>query len=250
MAALYVWNDRKKSGNRLFDWSANPLVYEDQIRNALYEVRQAVCQGYDADTSEFTAARQRIQSLLSAVVHRSAAALEQHYALDAKSQNEKYDEGLRYAKCLEYACASLYFCSGAFPVNNREHASPILTDAGKQRFVNDFQQMLKRLGDIAIPHTVYELVQLVDYLLPGEPAVCFDLFTHALTMSGRRHGFQGEQLGVDALVRIVSRCLADYDYIFRDTARRDRLIACLDIFIEAGWPNALRLLYRLPDSLR
>jgi hypothetical protein len=116
--------------------------------------------------------------------------------------------------------------------------------------VNDVQQMIRRLGDIAITSTVYQLVQLLDFLLPGDPAVCFDLFAHALTMSGRRHGFQGESLGVDVLVRIVSRCLADYDYIFRDTARRDSLIVCLDIFIEAGWPAALRLLYRLPDSLR
>jgi hypothetical protein len=87
-------------------------------------------------------------------------------------------------------------------------------------------------------------------MLPGDPALCFDLFTHALTESGRKHGFQGEQFGVDVLVRIVSRCLADHDYIFRDKARRDRLVTCLDIFIEAGWPNALRLIYRLPDSLR
>ena len=250
MAGLYVWNDRKKSRERLFDWAANPLIYEDQIRNALYAVRQAVCQGYDADTPALKPARQRIQSLLNAVVDHSAAALEQHYALDAKSQKEKYDEGLRYAKCLEYACASLFFCSGAFRENNLDHASPIQTEAGKQRFVNDVQQMIRRLGDIAITPTVYQLVQLLDFLLPGEPPVCFDLFTHALTMSGRRHGFQGESLGVDVLVRIVSRCLADYDYIFRDTARRDSLIACLDIFIEAGWPAALRLLYSLPDSLR
>ena len=41
------------------------------------------------------------------------------------------------------------------------------------------------------------------------------------------------------LVMIVSRCMADYNYIFDD---KD--------FIEAGWPNALRPRYRLPDSLR
>src|SRR5208337_1272425 len=55
-------------------WAANPLIYEDQIRNALYEVRQAVCQGYDADTPALKAARQRIHSLLNAVVDHSAAA--------------------------------------------------------------------------------------------------------------------------------------------------------------------------------
>ncbi len=250
LAALYVWNDRKKSRDRLFDWAVNPVIYFDQIRSAVYEVRTAVCRGYDADSPEHKAARGRIQALLAKVVEYSAAALEAFYALSANQQEKKQAEAKAFVHALEYACAPLYFGSGAHNEKNLVNASPILTDAGKGKFVKDVQQMLGRLGDIAVPHTVYELVRVLDFLLPGDPALCFDLFAHALTVSGQKYGFQGESLGVDVLVKIVSRCLADYDYIFRDNARRDKLIACLDIFIEAGWPNALRLLYRLPDSLR
>jgi hypothetical protein len=250
LAGLYVWNDRKKSRDELFMWAANPLVYEDQIRNALHFVRVAASQGYDSDTPEFKAARLRAQELLRRVIDHSAAGLESYRALPASTQKKKKEDGKRYAKCLEYGCASLYFGSGAFQEKNSDGVSPVLTDDGKRNFVHDVGASLRRLGDIAEPHTVYELVQLLDFMLPGDPAQCFDLFTHALAESGRKHGFQGEQLGVDVLVRIVSRCLADHDYIFRDKPRRDRLIACLDIFVEAGWPNALRLVYRLPDSLR
>jgi hypothetical protein len=91
---------------------------------------------------------------------------------------------------------------------------------------------------------------LFDFLLDGNPELSFDLFGHALTTSGCKQGFQLESLGTDVLVRIVSRCLADYEYIFRDERRRKLLIECIDIFVEAGWPAALRLLYRLPDALR
>jgi len=250
LAGLYVWNDQKKSRDELFRWAAAPLVYEDQIRNALFYVRQAVCQGYDSDAPDFIAARRRVQELLRRVVDHAAVALEGYRSLNSKTQKEKQAEGMKYAKCLEYACASLFYGSGAFRETNIDNASPILTDAGKGSFVHDVEPMLKRFGDIAVPLTVYELIQLLDYMLAGDPALCFDLFTHALTVSGQKHGFQGEQLGVDVLVRIVSRCLADHDHIFRDKARRDRLVVCLDIFIEAGWPTALRLIYRLPDSLR
>ena len=37
---------------------------------------------------------------------------------------------------------------------------------------------------IAIPHTVYELLRILNFLLPGNPAMCFDLFSHASTTSG------------------------------------------------------------------
>ena len=170
--------------------------------------------------------------------------------MSGKQRKAKAAEEAAHVHNLEYACASLFYGSGAHDEKNLVHASPIVTDAGKRRFADDVQQMLKRIGDIAIPHTVYELVRIFNFLLPGNPALCFDLFSHALTTSGQKHGFQGESLGVDMLVTIVSRCLADYDYIFDDKERREKLVVILDIFIEAGWPNALRLLYRLPDSLR
>lgn len=44
--------------------------------------------------------------------------------------------------------------------------------------------MLSRLGEIAIPHTVCELMRVLDHL---DPAPCFDLFAHALTVSGQKY---------------------------------------------------------------
>jgi hypothetical protein len=249
-ALLYVWHDRQECGQEIFRWTANPLRHEEQIRSGLWMVREAACAGYDADTPTAREPRKRLQRIITAIVDRTAEELEIHFRLDNAAQKAKHEEALLYAKCLGYACSSYYFGSGAFPERSGEHISRIESDAGKGRFLADTETTLRRIGDIAVPHTMYELVQLLDFLLPGNPEICFDLFIHALTTSGRKQGFQLESLGVDVLVRIVSRCLADYGHIFRDEHRRKLLIECLDIFVEAGWPAALRLLYRLPDALR
>jgi hypothetical protein len=50
-------------------------------------------------------------------------------------------------------------------------------------------------------------------------------------------------------VIIVGVYLADHRDIFSEPERREKLIACLDFFVEAGWPAARRLLYRLPELL-
>lgn len=249
-ALLYVWHDRQESGQEIFRWTSDPLVHEEQIRSGLWMVREAACTGYDADTLQAREPRERLQRVIIAVVDRTAKELEAHFLLDHAAQNAKHEEALTYAKCLGYACSSYYFGSGAFAERGGDHISRIESDAGKGRFLADTEATLRRIGDIAVPHTMYELVQLLDFLLAGNPEVCFDLFGHALTTSGRKQGFQLESLGVDVLVRVVSRCLADYEHIFRDEHRRQRLIECLDIFVEAGWPAALRLLYSLPDALR
>jgi hypothetical protein len=249
-ALLYVSHNLQSSRQEVFRWPSDPLRYEEQIRSGLWAVRDAASTGYDADTAEAREPRKRVQALIAVVVERAVEALEANFRLDAAMQNAKHQEALSYAKCLGYACSSYYFGSGAFPARTGDHVGPIRSDAGKSRFISDTETILRRIGDVAVPHTMYELVQLFDFLLAGNPEVCFDLFAHALTTSGRKQGFQFESLGVDVLVRVVSHCLADYEYIFRDEGRRKRLIECLDIFVEAGWPAALRLLYALPDALR
>ena len=56
-------------------------------------------------------------------------------------------------------------------------------------------------------------------------------------------------MGSDRFVEVIGFFLADNREIFNDPTRRANLIACLDAFVEAGWPNARRLLYRLPELL-
>jgi hypothetical protein len=52
------------------------------------------------------------------------------------------------------------------------------------------------------------------------------------------------------VVKLFGRFLADHRPLFDQPARRQTLVTCLDAFIEAGWPSARRLLYRLPELLQ
>jgi hypothetical protein len=89
------------------------------------------------------------------------------------------------------------------------------------------------------------------YLTPANPALVFDLVARALLGGGKRHNFQFESLGADRFVEIVGLFLADHRELFSaDERRRKDLVSCLEVFTEAGWPAARRLLYRLPELLR
>jgi hypothetical protein len=49
----------------------------------------------------------------------------------------------------------------------------------------------------------------------------------------------------------VSRYIADYRSLFRDDAEcRDALIEVLNIFVQAGWPEAMDLTSRLDQVFR
>ena len=75
-------------------------------------------------------------------------------------------------------------------------------------------------------------------------------FAAGFLRAGRQSGYQNEALGVDLLVKLVGVFLADHKEIFEDANRRAALVDCLEIFLEAGWPAARRLLYRLPELIQ
>lgn len=141
----------------------------------------------------------------------------------------------------------LYFSSGASA--NATDDVPLAALANKHAFLRDAAPMIRRIGDVGIPHTIYYLIDLLDFLRPADPEAVFDLIAHALLTGGSRHDYQYESLAIDRFVIIVGVYLADHRDIFSEPERREKLIACLDFFVEAGWPAARRLLYRLPELL-
>jgi hypothetical protein len=58
-------------------------------------------------------------------------------------------------------------------------------------------------------------------------------------------------MAVDLLVEIAELYLAQFPGLLQDDARcRRELMAILETFVTAGWPSALRLIYRLEEMYR
>jgi hypothetical protein len=65
-----------------------------------------------------------------------------------------------------------------------------------------------------------------------------------------KFGYAFESMGADVVVRIVEKYLADYRDVFSDEDRLDELMACLNLFVSAGWPAAQSLTFRLAEIWR
>jgi hypothetical protein len=64
-----------------------------------------------------------------------------------------------------------------------------------------------------------------------------------------------DALAVGAVVELIERALADHREIFRDGSDEERdcleaLLRVLDLFVEAGWPQARQLTHRLEEIHR
>jgi hypothetical protein len=149
---------------------------------------------------------------------------------------------------IDTACQQIYFSSGAFKdQNNSDEQQPVGTE-GLRVLFEEIAPTLRRIAEHGGPHTIYYLIQLLEYLIETDPARAFDLIALAVQRGGR-NGYQFDSLAADLMVKLAGRYLADHKEIFDDPQRRGALVETLEIFVAAGWPAVRRLLYRLPELL-
>ncbi len=248
---LWVSHGRLKARRLLQNWLTGIPDHEPELSRAIATLRGALVLGYGNDNPVDRAIRQRAQQFAVWAVNASASELERYLAAVSDGSPMSNETGKINAGIINSIAEQLYFGSGAFRGGSR--AEQVILDKleAKGAFLTDIADILHRIGDVGFPATIHHLIDLLDFLAPGDPALAFDLVAHALLGAGRQYGYQFELLGTDRFVQVIGRLLADNRDIFLDnSARRRVLIRCLDVFSEVGWPAARRLVYQLPDLLR
>lgn len=254
-AFLYVVRNQPAAWAWIARWAADLRRGEAYLTPMLHDLRQVFFLPYGKaprpDDLEIAARGRRI---LDAVATSAAAALvkARPYLLgepDAVAVASWRPLYLAADHLINQVCNQLYFGSGAFRSNTDEE--PGLPDIqSKQRFLANYAPILDLIATNAQSRTAHKLIELLAYLVEGDPTAVFDRTANVLLGSAAQDGYQFESLGLDRLVKLVRRYLADHRDIFEDRDRRQKLVKVLELFSSAGWPDALKLLFELPDLLR
>lgn len=133
--------------------------------------------------------RQRSQELVARVVDSAPDWLAAYFAGGEEEQSRGQDEAKSVAKTLDQACSQLYFASGAFPATNPREPGGLRSLEEKIAFLGEVEPILRRMGELGAAHTIYHLLQILEFLLPASPGRIFDLIAHALLRGGTRHGY-------------------------------------------------------------
>lgn len=246
----FLWTryDRPRAHSLIQAWLAEPETYDAELGRVVASMRGHITGGYRLHKTIEVKLRTHFQSLAAEMVARAASCLDAFYAKgDAELTETERNRVRACARLADQIGDQLYFSSGAAAQGSED--VPLAGIDSKRAFLRDATPIIRRLGDVAVPHTIYYLIELLDFLRPADPETVFDLIVHAVLTGGPRHGYEFEPMAINRFVTIVGVYLADHRGIFASPDRREKLIACLDIFVNAGWPTARRLLYRLPELL-
>lgn len=227
-------------------WLGVPWKHAEEARTILVTLRDAIVAGVGDIPDKNSGLRQRSQALVSDIVNAANARLAGHM-VDPDLGEAATAEARECASLIDTAGMEMFFASGVKA--NHRGGDVALCRTGLDIFFQENADLLKRIGEYAPPHTTYYLLQLVERLVDVDAGAAFDLAASTL-LASRQSGYQNESLGVDLLVRLVGVFLADHKEIYEDPIRRAALVDCLEIFLEAGWPAARRLLYRLPELIQ
>ena len=247
---LWIRYGRGGSRRAIEDWISDPYTFRDELGHAIHCAREPLVLGYNGAHHEHEDIRERAQQFYGWIATALIERLKQYILLVARSATTENDKerGTYYAELLDLLCSGMFFATGASGLNS-DGPCPLEGSESKRSFLEDMFSVLEGIGTVGAPPTIHSLIALLDFLAPGDPVKAFELISNALLRAGREYGYQFEVAGVDRVVEIVGCYLADHRGLFENESRRRKLQELLDVFVDAGWPAATRLLYRLPEML-
>lgn len=246
LTILWITYQSAEAKHILDRWVEEPWKHPGEARAILVTLGDAIVAGVGDIPDRSLGLRQRSQALVCAVINAANARLAQHTE-DSDMGEDATAEAKECASLIDTAVTQMFF---ATETRANQHGTDVaLSRLGLEVFFRENADLLKRIGEYAPAHTTYYLLQLVERLIDVDASAAFDLAASSLQAS-RRSGYPYESLGIDLLVRLVGIFLADHKEIFEVPVRRAALVDCLEMFLEAGWPAARRLLYRLPELIQ
>lgn len=231
------------------------LVGNDELLwHVISGLRETLFAAYGNESKEAEQAQHRARELLEEIVAAAAAATTSAQEALKKDQSKTTVEDAQALfaageKLMSHACDQLYFGAGAF---NQQSDEPkgLASPEAMRRFLTEYQGVLRVLGTTGRARTLHNLIELYTYLADAAPGPVFDELARVLDGPSAETGFQYESLAVESVVGLVRRYLADHRDVFDEQAQRERLLRVLGVFARVGWPEAIALLYDLPDLLR
>lgn len=104
-------------------------------------------------------------------------------------------------------------------------------------------------GAVLVAHTAHHLMELLRVCLPVDPGGILHLAAD-VAVASKSAGYNLDPMAVGEVVGIANSLLTDYREAIIDGNGLEDFVRLLDTFADAGWPEAIRLLWRVDEVFR
>jgi hypothetical protein len=256
LTGWYVWRDEQEAREALFQLAATRPLPVSDAGYVCGDLRQAVIAEKGPGDLTGDGVRARAIGLVGAFLTPALTELED--LLDrvgvSGEQPATVEHRERIRELIGFADLvgrELYFATGIFQEHdqsgtNEERLSP----GQRDRLISESWTLIESLAAVGLAPIAHHLLEILEAYIPADPRRAF-LMIGKILIAGVRGHYQYESLAEGLFVRLIERYLAEYRTLFQEDGEcRDTLLKVLDIFVQAGWPTAQRLSYRLDEIFR
>jgi hypothetical protein len=150
------------------------------------------------------------------------------------------------AELLRGVADQIYFASSAHSRSDTDGPLPV----SDIRLADEFGDLVVQLGTLPAAPVTHRLIEFITHVLDAHPAWALHAMKEVVIGGGRQSGYPSDSLAMKSAVTIITRLLADHRGVLQEPAFATALREVLDVFVEAGWPEAHGLVLRLEDIFR
>ena len=255
LCGLYIWHGHAQSRDIVHKITSEIAKNPSEGFHLITNIREPLTHGStDSPNPDADAIRSRTFYFIKRILQSAHEGMQQirhsqKEILFPQWTGADQEKWTSLGRLLDRLSLELYFASGAYDDKHPSNFIKLPTQRSK-RFYEETSDILDELTEIKFASIVHHLLQILEFFIPVDPEGVF-LRIGKVVHAGQEGGYQYESMGADLLVRIVERYLAEYRALLqRDDSCLQTLIDVLDVFVQAGWPSARRLTYRLEEIFR
>jgi hypothetical protein len=246
---LYLWQGDTAAYAVIQPVIDGPSFRPVRSAQCLSDIRGALTFSSGVPKESDAAIRKRSFGLIETIVRSASVQMTKLlHGIAVKDRSEQWGKDFEsLARLIDYIGNQLYFSSGAYDGTN---SSKAITDNSRRIFWEESREAVTLLSDVATPSVAHHLIETLQSFIPFAPAEVFHAISKVVS-SAKDWGYQYESMAVDLLVEVTEHYLAEHRALLQqDLECREELIDILETFVNAGWPSARRLSYRLEEIFR
>ena len=235
----------------------DPIRFANPLKHAVFRVMEDYVVPKNLETPEGYERAKRAIAWLSRVITVVSGRIEELCTILKEYRNEEVNQQLHDVyevidQVIRHLCSEIARDRG----ESEEEAEEI-PDELRCRFYSEVKPLMEKVIDFALnpengvmfAGTAHYFMQLLTSFLSCNPKEVLHL-AEGVVRSSERFGYSLDSLAVEDVVNLVEIVLADHRDEVRDGQGLEDLLNLLDIFAKTGWPEALRLVWRLDEVFR
>jgi hypothetical protein len=246
-----VWENDSSVTEIIHSWLASPVTHKSELATSGQRLIGYIRPQQTRQSFE------RARALLIEHLDSVAKGLtELQRAAAAEGKPPPAETWRKLYGVIDEAVLRTYFAADVSP-NLRQRSEYPLDDISRPKFFHDVLPILERVLNfgkhpetgILLASTAHHFMELLNGIVKYEPRLVLRLAAEVIE-SSKRYNYNLDSMAMKEIVKLVESLLADYREEIQDDTSITHLLNVLDAFVEAGWPEALNLVWRLDEVYR